>query len=281
MRSGAVRTALAHLFERRLARGSRHLSADELAASALVFAPHPDDECLGCGGTILRKTGVQAEVAVVFVSDGAASHASLIEPDRLRSLRVEEARTAAARLGVRAENVVFLGHPDGCLSHTRARAVAEIEALLEDRRPAQVFVPHADEPPADHRSVRASVLKATSALPTAVQVLEYPIWWWLHWPWVRLSFRRTDLALELWRRTLKTAFGFKAARAFNTWVDVADVLERKRVALEAHASQMSRPNDRADWPILRDVAAGDFLARLLGAREFFTTYLSSDPGVEP
>ena len=280
MRSSAVRTGLAHLLERRLARGGRHLNACELAASALVFAPHPDDECLGCGGTILRKTSVHAEVGIVFVSDGAASHASLIEPDRLRSLRVEEACMAAARLGVRAENVVFLGHPDGRLSHTRARAVAEIKALLQDWRPAQVFVPHADEPPADHRSVRGSVLDAISTLPT-VQVLEYPIWWWLHWPWVRLSFRRTDLALELWRRTLKTAFGFNAARAFNSWVDVGDVLERKRGALEAHATQMSRQRGRADWPILRDVADGDFLARLLGAREFFATYLSSHPGVEP
>jgi len=218
---------------------------------------------------------------LVFVSDGAASHAGLIEPHRLRSLRIEEARAAAARLGVRAENVVFLGHPDGRLSQMRARATAEIAVLLTDRRPAQVFVPHADEFPADHRSVRASVLEAASSLPTAVQVLEYPIWWWLHWPWVRLSFRRTDLDMELWRRTFATAFGFREARAFDTWVDVGDVLGRKRAALAAHASQMSRRHGRADWPILRDVADGDFLARLLRAREFFTTYPSRHLGAEP
>lgn len=31
------------------------LSTKELAASAIIFSPHQDDETLGCGGTIIRK----------------------------------------------------------------------------------------------------------------------------------------------------------------------------------------------------------------------------------
>ena len=267
-----LRHSLAELLERRLARGGRHLSAAEIAAPALVFAPHPDDECLGCGGTILRKSIAQAEVGIVFVSDGAASHAGLIDPQDLRRRRIREGRAAAARLGVHPKRVTFLAHADGDLSRARLSVAAEIAALVERHRPAQVFVPHAGEPPADHRAVRASVLHALSRCSQPVQVLEYPVWWWFHWPWVRLVCRPRGLALDVWRQTLRTWFGCRPARPFNRWVDLDGLLDRKRTALAQHISQMSRPPGQPHWPILADIAAGDFLNCFFREREFMMAY---------
>jgi hypothetical protein len=53
---------------------------------------------------------------------------------------------------------------------------------------------------------------------------------------------------------------------------VGDVLEAKRHALMAHRSQMERPAEQEDWPVLMDVSAGDFLARQFGDHEMFTRY---------
>jgi LmbE family N-acetylglucosaminyl deacetylase len=274
--SNALRSSLQHVLERRLARGGRHVDASELAASAIVFAPHPDDECLGCGGMILRKIAAGAEVGVVFVSDGAASHARLLAPTRLRKLRMLEGRAAAARLGLRADHVRFLGFPDGALSRSRSRLTAEVATLLDGRPPKQVFVPHAGELPADHRTVRAIVLDALSIGHHSLQVFEYPVWWWFHWPWVRLSLRPTALTRDLWQGTVRNAFGLRTARVFNRWLHLNGLCERKQAALAAHATQMTRLGDSPQWPVLADVADGDFLARLLKDREFFAAYRIED-----
>ncbi|MCX7176987.1 MAG: PIG-L family deacetylase, partial [Proteobacteria bacterium] len=42
-----------------------------LARRVLVFAPHPDDEVFGCGGTLCLLAAAGADISVVIVSDGA------------------------------------------------------------------------------------------------------------------------------------------------------------------------------------------------------------------
>ena len=49
---------------------TRELDRTSQRAPAIVFAPHPDDETLGCGGTILKKRSLGAPVEVVFLTDG-------------------------------------------------------------------------------------------------------------------------------------------------------------------------------------------------------------------
>src|SRR5947209_4351316 len=82
----AGRALLGFLLRRRL----REWSADELRQPALVFAPHPDDETLGCGGAIVRKKRAGAVVKIVVMTDGSASHPGQIDPDELKKLRAEE-----------------------------------------------------------------------------------------------------------------------------------------------------------------------------------------------
>ena len=43
--------------------------------SILVLAAHPDDEVLGCGGTIVKLADDGATVHVAFLADGVYSHA--------------------------------------------------------------------------------------------------------------------------------------------------------------------------------------------------------------
>ena len=80
----------------------------------VVIAPHPDDESLACGGLIAEACRQGFRVRIIVVSDGAGSHpnSKAYPPDRLRSLREEEARRAGAELGVAPEEMLFLGLPD-------------------------------------------------------------------------------------------------------------------------------------------------------------------------
>ena len=80
----------------------------------IVVAPHPDDESLACGGLIAEACRQGLRGRVVIVSDGSGSHpnSKAYPPDRLRSIREEEARRAGAELGLRPEEMLFLGLPD-------------------------------------------------------------------------------------------------------------------------------------------------------------------------
>lgn len=94
----------------------------------LVFAPHPDDEVLGCGGILLQALarGERVKIVVFTNGDGFPAAASLItgKPvDRLMAddflelarYRQAQSQAALAALGGRPGDLVFLGYPDSGL----------------------------------------------------------------------------------------------------------------------------------------------------------------------
>jgi LmbE family N-acetylglucosaminyl deacetylase len=94
----------------------------------LVFAPHPDDETLGCAG-ILRQTlaaGGRVKIVLVTNGDGFPGFASLLArkpadqlgPEdflELARYRQNQSLEALRILGGRSEDLVFLGYPDSGL----------------------------------------------------------------------------------------------------------------------------------------------------------------------
>ncbi len=93
----------------------------------LIFAPHPDDEALGCGGLIQQALARHAQVDVVLVTNGDASEMALIFGERdmfvspqamigLGKVRQEESVRALARLGLPAAHLHFLGYPNNGLT---------------------------------------------------------------------------------------------------------------------------------------------------------------------
>jgi LmbE family N-acetylglucosaminyl deacetylase len=91
-------------------------SVAQIAANrALIVAPHPDDETLGCGGAIALLRSIGCDVRVLVVSDGTLSHpnSQKYPPLALRELRESETISALAVLGVDATTINFLRLPDG------------------------------------------------------------------------------------------------------------------------------------------------------------------------
>ncbi|MCB1182882.1 PIG-L family deacetylase [bacterium] len=171
---------------------SRPFDASDLARPALVFAPHQDDETLGCGGLIALKRRAGVPVSVVFLTDGATSHATRMPADELVARRRGEAVAACAVLGVAAADVHFLDLPDGELTG-RLAAAADAAGGVLDVHPdhGQVFVPYAGDTTPDHIAARAAVLAALGERPErAWTVFEYPVWFWHHWPWARPDLAR-------------------------------------------------------------------------------------------
>src|SRR4030065_330273 len=66
---------------RMLYAGLRNETEERLKSSAVIFAPHQDDETLGCGGTIMLKRKAGTPVACVFMTDGSTSHRSFMKDD--------------------------------------------------------------------------------------------------------------------------------------------------------------------------------------------------------
>lgn len=257
---------MAQLGKRWLLSRSARPSAEELAAPALVFAPHPDDETLGCGGTIIRKREAGAAVRVVFMTDGERSHVGPpITARHLGAMRRREAVEAAAELGVSAGELHFLGYGDGTLAAVRDEAAARVSELLAQYGPAQVYVPHGLDGPADHEATTEIVLSALRHTGARVSVYEYPVWLWSGYPWVALGGPGA--------RRGRLGHGWRSRHAFLRdlrWaVPVGDVLSRKRRALARYQSQTERMFGREDWKTLYDVANGEWVAHLLGEHEFF------------
>jgi LmbE family N-acetylglucosaminyl deacetylase len=258
-----ARSALGKLMKNRLVvRGE-----EALRRPAVVFAPHPDDETLGCGGTIIKKTAAGANVRIVVMTDGRGSHRKLIDEDRLKAIRAGEALEAAARMGTDRSGVHLLEYRDKELDTHFDEAVRRVTSILEDDPPAEIYVPYLYDSTPDHVSTRRVALTAASVLPRGATVLEYPVWFWHHWPWVPypLSSRR-----RLPRVVMENVSAVaRLLRHFNACVSVADVLEDKRRALDAYASQMTRLTGDPAWTRLEDVAGGEFLQCFFQEYEVF------------
>jgi len=113
----------------------------------LVLAPHPDDDVIGCGGSILKHVQSGNMVSVVYLTSGdigSLTHSS----DQMTTIREAEAAKAAKLLGI--TQTYFLRNPDGCLSFTRENIV-RITTLLREFRPDVVYIPHRYDEHRDHR----------------------------------------------------------------------------------------------------------------------------------
>jgi LmbE family N-acetylglucosaminyl deacetylase len=267
-----IRAAARRVLERRMVRRTVPIDAAALARPAVVLAPHPDDETLGCGGLIAMKRDAGVPVTVVFMTDGSSSHAHLIDRDVLAARRRGEAAEACRILGVDDDAVVFLPFTDGALTAAAVAAADRVAELLTGSAATQLILPHRHEPPADHAVVPAIADAALATVGRRVQTLMFPVWMWDQWPWTNpLAAPRGRSSKRQIARTLVTGgLGVRVTSRFTHRVDVAGVLDRKTAALDAHASQMRRADGRQDWMTLTDVAGGDWVRQLTGPTEFYT-----------
>jgi N-acetylglucosamine malate deacetylase 1 len=139
----------------------------------LVLSPHPDDESVGCGGTLLRHVAQCDEVQIIFLTSGEKGGHGRSEAETIH-LREREARQATKILGIR--QLEFWHEPDGALRATRA-AVERLRAKLKNFRPGKIYVTHDREMHPDHRgAVRLLRRALQGAHGKRPDVLMYEVW---------------------------------------------------------------------------------------------------------
>jgi N-acetylglucosamine malate deacetylase 1 len=138
---------------------------------ALVFAPHEDDEVLGCGGTIKRLIDIGAKVRTVYITDG--SQGSIEKRRGLANIRKLEAVAGLEVLG--CQDYVFLGFKDGKLEMSK-EGVEAVRGELSSFRPHGLFVTHPFDGPSDHVIASAIVGQALRSYRSDIECFNYEIW---------------------------------------------------------------------------------------------------------
>jgi LmbE family N-acetylglucosaminyl deacetylase len=147
---------------------------------AVVVAPHPDDESLGCGALISEAAAAGRSVRIIVLSDGTRSHpnSKAFPREKLRALREEEARRAASALGVGVSQITFVGLPDGRVPVAGAdagRASAAIVRAIEQAGAEALFVTWRHDQHSDHQAAYAIARSAQHSL-AGIRLFEYSIW---------------------------------------------------------------------------------------------------------
>lgn len=144
------------------------------ARRVAVLAPHPDDDVIGCGGTLHKHRLSGDAVTVIYLTDGARGDDIQGPPsEELAVTRRKEAEGAAGLLGI--EQLVFLGYTDGDLSVSETsteRVAGEIrEALAE-----AVFLPFFLDNHPDHAATNRIFAAAARYLDSRLTVYAYEVW---------------------------------------------------------------------------------------------------------
>jgi bacillithiol biosynthesis deacetylase BshB1 len=174
----------------------------------LVFGAHPDDIEIGLGGTVARHTAAGHAVGLCDLTAGElGSNGTPAE-------RLQEAAAAATVLG--ASWRVNLRWPDGGIAETpdHLRAAANV---IREHQPKTIALPYWRDRHPDH--VAASRVLTTAAF--------------------RSGLRRFDTGLAPWRAAWICYYFINDAARASFVVDVTDVYDRKRAALDCHRSQFS------------------------------------------
>jgi LmbE family N-acetylglucosaminyl deacetylase len=201
-----------------------------------VIVAHPDDEVLGCGGTIRRHTLAGDEVWTIILADGETSRDGAGE--KAVADREAAMRAAAEVLGVQHYATHRL--PDNRLDTVPLLDLIKlVERHIGDIAPAAVYTHHAGDLNVDHRCVHQAVM--TACRPRAGRAV------------TRLLCFETPSSTEWQSAPAEPPF------VPNWFVDISDVLEAKMKALQAYGREMK------PWPHPRSYEGVEHLARWRGA----------------
>jgi LmbE family N-acetylglucosaminyl deacetylase len=139
----------------------------------LVIAPHPDDEAIGCGGTLRLHADRGDRITAVFPTSGELGLENLPVPEAHR-IREGEAESAAAILGI--ARLEFLRFPDWFTGEHLPSLAEKLAAIFRAEAPARIYLPHPDDNHPDHRAAFPAACRALRLGGVAAEIFAYEVW---------------------------------------------------------------------------------------------------------
>jgi LmbE family N-acetylglucosaminyl deacetylase len=204
----------------------------------LVVSPHPDDEVLGAGGTLLRRKAEGAKVVWLIVTTITTETGWAAEKIKQRA---EEIKRVTELFGF--DSVFELNFPTTQLDQvSMSDLVASISNVFKTFEPEEVFVPHPSDVHTDHRIVFDAVASCTK---------------WFRYPSVKRVLAYETLS--------ETDFGLGTNQAFrpNVFINIEPYLAEKLQAMDIYVSELGV------FPFPRSHVAIRALATLRGAASGF------------
>ena len=206
----------------------------------LVIAPHPDDELLGCGGTLLRRKSEGAILGWVIMTKISEDTGWSKNNVQERENEIEEVRKG---LGVQPEHLFQLGFPTTKLDTLpMGELIAKVSEVFQIFQPEEVFIPHQGDIHSDHRITFEAVSACTK---------------WFRYPSVKKVLAYETLS--------ETEFRLDSSKAFqpNVFVDISTYLEQKIELLKIYSSELG------EFPFPRSETAIQALAQFRGSSSGF------------
>ncbi len=126
-------------------------------ARALVFGAHPDDEIIGCGGTLARLAAEGTYTVVVTFTDGGTGYSKLEEANEIVAMRRAESEASAQILGIK--ELINLEFPTQGLINNR-ETYQKVVQIIRSIRPDVIFCHSNEDKHRDHQTVSALVDEA-------------------------------------------------------------------------------------------------------------------------
>ena len=204
----------------------------------LIIGPHPDDELLGCGGTLLRKVNEGGEVGWLLMTALTKEQGWSGERINERSFEIDQVRQG---LNIDQSHFYSLNFPTTALDQIpMTKLVGEISAVFSDFEPDELLLPYPGDVHSDHRVTFDAASACTK---------------WFRYPSIKRVMTYETLS--------ETDFGFNptySSFAPNLFVNISKYFDQKLQLLSIYQSELGQ------HPFPRSLDAITALAKVRGAQ---------------
>lgn len=189
----------------------------------ICFAPHPDDEILGCGGSLLKAKAKGYDITMVYLSLGEYA-SPIYSPKKLAMIRKAETKKVCHLLGTK--NIYYLNIPDNQINALDFKSFCTLIKIIRKERAHIAYIPHQRETSSDHQQASLLIQRALGMAGSA-NFSKYGKPWWVG----------TVLGYEVWTPLEKYQYG----------EDISDFINKKIECLSLYTSQTSREGNVSDF----------------------------------
>ena len=129
----------------------------------MIIAPHPDDESIGCGGTIIKHRQAGGNATVVFCT---------MDTEERRG----ESKAAMSLMDVDA---VYLDLPVESLNRSK-EFPERLATIIDQKKPGIIFLPFFLDNHTDHRAANRAAISALESIRHTCMIYAYPVWFPLY-----------------------------------------------------------------------------------------------------